>query len=143
MWNMNVYNAITLLVAMVRTGLAGLVLILLSACGFFSDDPATQAVQHVKTLVTMSEADYLLKRKDIAMREQTSIDYLRAMREQNTRLSFGIEDMRRPGARQREVTVTVMEKQTAGGRHERARYRAHVEQDADGVWKIVSLQLVE
>lgn len=128
---------------MLRVGLVGLTVLVLTACGVFSDDPATQALQHIRGLVAMPELEYQLKRKDIALREQASIDYMRAMRVQNAKLFFDIEDMRRPGAKQREVTVSVSEKRGTGGSHGRARFRIRVEQNADGIWQVVSFQLVE
>ena len=140
---MKVNNTIKASIGVLRTGLAILAVVTLTACGLFSDDPATQALQHIRVLVTMPEAEYRLKRKDIALREQTSLDYLRARLVQNAKLSFDIEDMHRPDAKQRKVTVSVSERRGARGSHERARFRAHVEQNPDGVWQVVSFQLME
>lgn len=117
--------------------------LLLAACGLFIDDPATLALQHIKTLVNMPAADFMEQRKRLAMREQGSIDYLRARIDQSATLFFDIEDMRRPDAKQREVTISVSEKRGARGSHELARYRAQVEQNEKGVWKIILFQLVE
>lgn len=128
---------------MLLAGLVGLTVLALSACDVFRDNPARQALQNIRGLIDLPEQDYQQKRKDIALREQASIDYMRAMRVQNTKLAFEIVDIRRPGAKQREVIVSVSEKRAAGGRHERARFRVRVEQDAEGTWKVVSFNLVE
>jgi hypothetical protein len=139
----NKYTIILDLNRLLRAGLVGATVLVLTACGVFSDDPATQALQHIRGFVAMPELEYQLARKDIALREQASIDYMRAMRVQNTKLSFDIEDMRRPGAKQREVTVSVSEKRGAGVSHERARFRIRVEQNADGIWQVTSFELAE
>jgi len=115
----------------------------LGACGFFTDNPATQALQHIQTFVGMPAEGYLEQRKKLALREQGSIDYLRARVEQNTTLSFDVENMHRPDAKQREVVISVSEKRGARGSYELVRYRAQVEQNEKGVWKILSFQLVE
>lgn len=73
---------------MLRAALFGLTVLVLAACGVFSDDPATQALQHIKELVALPEPEYQLKRKDIALREQASIDYMRAMRDQKNKSVF-------------------------------------------------------
>lgn len=140
---MKVNKAIRTSIGALWASLAVMAMITLTACGVFIDDPTTEALKHIRALVTMPEAEYRLKRKDIALREQTSIDYLRAMRVQNVKLSFDFEDIQRPEAKQRVVTVSVSEKRAAGGSHERARFRAHVEQNLDGDWQVVSFRQVE
>lgn len=126
-----------------RTVLVVISFFVLSACGLFADGPATQALQRIETFVTMPAAGYLEQRKRLALREQGSIDYLRARIEQDATLSFEIEDMRRPDAKQREVIVSVSEKRGARGSQELARYRAQVKQNEKGVWMVISFQLVE
>lgn len=140
---MKVNNAFRLSIGELRAGLVVGAMITLTACGVFSDDPTTQALVYIRALVTMPESEYLQKRKDIALREQTSIDYLRAMRVQNAKLSFDVEDIHRPEAKQREVTISVSEKRSAGGSHERARFRAYVKQNPDGKWQVVTFLQVE
>ena len=131
------------MVGLRRSSLVVIVALLLSACGFFSDDPAARALQRVKTLVTMPKAAYQEQRKRLALRERGSIDFLRARIEQDTRLSFDVEAMRRPEAKQREVVISVSEKRTVRGSHELARYRAQVKQNQRDVWVVTSLRLVE
>ena len=140
---MKVNKVIRTSIGALWASLAVMAMVTLTACSVLIDDPTTEALSHIRALVTMPEAEYRLKRKDIALREQTSIDYLRAMRVQNTKLSFGIEDIHRPKAKQREVTVSVSEKRAAGGSHERVRFRAYVKQNPDGKWRVVSFRQVE
>ncbi len=131
------------MVGLRRSSLAIVVALLLSACGFFSDDPATRALKRVKTLVTMPKAAYQEQRKRLALRERGSVDFLRARIEQNARLTFDVEAMRRPEAKQREVVISVSEKRAARGSHELARYRAQVKQNQRDVWIVTALRLVE
>lgn len=91
----------------------------------------------------MPAAEYLEQRKGLALREQGSIDYLRARIEQNATLFFDIEDMRRPDAKQRQVIFSVSEKRGGRGSYELARYRAQVKKNEKNVWKVVSFQLAE
>ncbi|MFV1997066.1 MAG: hypothetical protein ACC641_03550 [Acidiferrobacterales bacterium] len=124
-------------------GLVGLTILVLTGCGVFSDDPTRQALQHIRRLIDMPEPEYQQKRKNIALREKASIDYMRAMRVQNTSLSYEVVDIRRPRAKQRVVKISVSEKRVAGVSHERARFRIRVEQNTDGIWNVVSFQLIE
>ena len=124
-------------------GLAILVAAVIASCSVFRDDPATLVLDHIKALINMPEAEYRLRKKNIALREQTSIGYLRARIIQDATFTFNIEAINRPRAKQREVTVSVSEKRSAGPSHERARYWAFVELNADDEWQVISFQLVE
>ena len=145
--NKTIRASISVLTGALKVSLgAGLIVmaaVTITACSMFRDDPTTLALRHIRTLITMPEAEYQLTKKNIALREQASIDYLRARIVQNAKFIFDIEAMYRPKPKQREVTISVAEKRGAGASHERARFWAHVELSADGKWQVVSIRLVE
>lgn len=118
-------------------------MIALGACDVFNDGPTTLALNNVKTLISMSQAEYQLRHQQIPLREQTSIDYLRARIIQDAKFSFAIEKIIRTSDGQRIITVSISEKRVAGPGHERARFRTKIKRGTDGNWKIESFQLVE
>lgn len=126
-----------------RLCLSIIVLATISACNVFNDAPTTLALNNVKTLVSMPESEYQLQRKNIELREITSIDYLRARIIQNTKFSFAIENVERVNSDLRDVIVSVSEKRAAGADHERARFRTKLTRDAEGNWKITTFRLIE
>lgn len=126
-----------------RAGLIVVAVVLVTACSIFRDDPTSLALKHIKALVTMPEVEYQQTKNNIALREQASINYLRARIVQNATFTFEIEAMSRPQARQREITVSISEKRATGPSHERARFWAQVELNGDNNWHVVSIRLVE
>ncbi len=119
------------------------VLLLLSACGLLRDEPTNKAVAIVQSYSTMPDAEYSLQRNAITTRERLAFDYLRALQEQNSKLSYAVEDVRRTEPGSRTVIVTVNERATTSSRPERARFEIMVKRDIQKIWRIESYRLVE
>jgi hypothetical protein len=118
-------------------------LLQLSACGILRDEPTSKAVGIIETYATMPDAEYREHRNAIAFRERLAFDYLRALQEQNSKLSYGVENVQRQSPGSRKVIVTVSDRSATNIDTERAKFEVIVERDDQKAWRVASYQLVE
>lgn len=128
--------------SLVTLGMLSL-LLQLSACGILRDEPTSKAVGIIETFATMPDAEYQEHRNTIAFRERLAFDYLRALQEQNSKLSYGVDNVQRQSPGSRKVIVTMSDRSATNIDTERARFEVIVERDDQKVWHVASYQLVE
>lgn len=128
--------------SLVKLGTVAL-LFQVSSCGILRDEPTSKAVGIIETFATMPDAEYREHRKNIAFRERLAFDYLRALQEQNSKLSYGVENVQRPSPGSRKVIVTVSDRGATNIDAERAKFEVIVERDDQKVWRVASYHLVE
>jgi hypothetical protein len=119
------------------------VFVVLPGCELLRDEPTNMALKTIDNYASMTDADFVARGEALAMRERASITYLRALREQGSKLSYSVDSVVRDNPAHREVVVIVRERNLSGIRQERARYRIELSRNEKKAWQVASFQLIE
>lgn len=117
--------------------------VMLSGCELLRDEPTNLALKTIETYANMTDTEFVAQSRPLAIRERGSLTYLRALREQGSKLGYRVDSVARDNPAHRGVVVIVNERNRAGIKQERARYRVELSRNKKKTWQVTSFQLIE